>query len=64
MNNAEIGLFILNTRDHVKKILIKGTWGQSTVGKKIAAVHFTTMPCETNRKKAKFLQYLSLYEGY
>jgi len=46
---------------------------KSTVGKKMAAVHFTTIPCEPNiqctkkgtkvqgTKKAKFLQYLSLY---
>ena len=39
---------------------------QSTVGKKMAAVHLTTIPCEPNTaykalRKPNFLQYLSLY---
>ena len=39
---------------------------QWTVGKKMAAVHFTTMPCEPNTayealRKPNYLQYFSLY---
>ena len=39
---------------------------QSTIGKKMAAVHFTTMPCKPNtaykaQRKPIFLQYLLLY---
>jgi len=50
--------------------VIFGGLTQSTVGKKMAAVHFTTMPCEPNTahksqmKKAKSLQHLSLYYGH
>ena len=39
---------------------------ESTVGKKMTAVHFTTMPCEPNTayeapRKPNCLQYLSMY---
>jgi len=42
---------------------------ESTVGKKMAAVHFTTMPCETNtvykvQRKPNFYIIFSLHRGH